>query len=421
MATGYHSGSSSNFASRLSKAGRAAIAVSQPSAVDKAANQSRALDKPPHAEDPSAVKRCRPSTQTFRSAFPAIGAAARMTVFGSKPQQPKHAPLCPPPVSNMRLLETMCRSLAELPEEPCLNVFLQLDSASLCSLDAVCRLTRSINNSSIGPWRELGKVLFNGVEIEREGVFEAVARRCSKNNRLAAPIDWKGRYLKFRRDLPTFRHPFSGRVITTIDNPDEVVYCKCMVRKCCENDQAAMKTGAGVYIEVAVLGNPDNVSVALIDFEAGGHSSVTFSPDTGAVIRERKIQEVPRKVEGAYVQPLPALPNKNGGFKGSVGIYVLAGHLAFLRKRSVEDESQDGSTAAEIWESTGFVTDLSWAEGQCITPCLAFRDEGAYHVRMVRVGSDPPLALGKPPAKYDEGRWTGLDWEAEGEDNDDGE
>jgi hypothetical protein len=167
-------------------------------------------------------------------------------------------------------------------------------------------------------------------------------------------------------------------------------------------------SGIGVYIEIEVLTNPDNLSLAVVDFEAGGHSSVTFSPDTGAVIRERKVQEVPRKVEGAYIQPLAAmLPGRR--FEGSVGLYLYAGHLAFLRRCTSDAAGQEPGT----WESTGFVTDLSWAEGRCLTPCLAFRDEGTYNVKIVTVDSAPPLPLEHAPNSYDEARWSGLDWEAE--------
>merc|ERR1719188_228628 len=86
-----------------------------------------------------------------------------------------------------------------------------------------------------------------------------------------------------------------------------------------------------VYLEVEVLANPDNVSLAVVDFEAGGCSSVTFSPDTGAVIRERKVREAPRRVEGAYIQPLPSLP-PGQAFFGLLGLYLFQGNLAFFRR-----------------------------------------------------------------------------------------
>lgn len=41
------------------------------------------------------------------------------------------------------------------------------------------------------------------------------------------------------------------------------------------------------------------------------------------------------------------------------------------------------------------MSDLAWAEGRRLTPCLAFRDEGAYRVRVVTVGAKPPIVLQK--------------------------
>ncbi|CAK0799714.1 unnamed protein product [Prorocentrum cordatum] len=70
------------------------------------------------------------------------------------------------------------------------------------------------------------------------------------------------------------------------------------------------------------------------------------------------------------------------------------------------------------WESTGFVSDLGWAEGRRLTPCLAFRDEGAYRVRVVCVGTHPPIPPeggGGSESEEAEGEneagWSGFDWE----------
>jgi hypothetical protein len=218
-------------------------------------------------------------------------------------------------------------------------------------------------------------------------------------------LDWKGRYNRFQRELRTFQPPFVGREIYQVRNQDEVAYCRCMLRADLLNKESA----SGVYIEFQVIANPDNLSLALVDFDAGGHSSVTFSPDTGAVIREKKVREVPRKVEGAYIQPLAAtLPGSR--FEGSFGLYLYAGHLAFLRRCT-----NNAAAGQELcmWESTGFVTDLTWAECQCLSPCLAFRDEGNYQVKIATVSSTPPLPFGEPPSTYDETRWSSLDWEAD--------
>jgi len=273
-------------------------------------------------------------------------------------------------------------------------------------------------------------------------------------------VDWKGRYAQFRTDVPTFCAPFGTSLIASITHPDEVAYFRC--RLC--TDIVDERSAHGVYMEVEVLANPDNLSMAVVDFEAGGCSSVTFSPDTGAVIRERKIREAPRKVDGAYIQPLPTVPPRQR-FHGLMGLYLHQGQLAFFRRcytRAADDggeaavgaggvamaqaseaaQSHEPLRAAAVqhtgdegqrreqldansgsvsdvegfeigpWETTGFVSDLSWAEGRRLTPCLAFRDEGTYHVRIVRVGPCPPLNLEHLSAEAEaELGWSGFDWE----------
>merc|ERR1711972_1155807 len=105
-----------------------------------------------------------------------------------------------------------------------------------------------------------------------------------------------------------FREPFNGSEITCVDQADEIAYSRCKMRADILGAARGCTGGHGLYMEVEVGANPDNVSLAVVDFEGGGCSSVTFSPDTGAVIRERKVREAPRKVDGAYIQPLPTVP-----------------------------------------------------------------------------------------------------------------
>jgi hypothetical protein len=208
--------------------------------------------------------------------------------------------------------------------------------------------------------------------------------------------------------VPTFCAPFGGPEIVSVAHPDEVAYFRCRLRT------DILHASHGIYLEVEVLANPDNLSMAVVDFEAGGCSSVTFSPDTGAVIREMKVREAPRKVEGAYIQPLPMVP-PGRRFHGHMGLYLHEGRLAFLRRCAVSPPVEAGSSATagpqELgpWETTGFVSDLGWAKGRRLTPCLAFRDEGAYRVRVVAVGAVPPLDVEKGPEG--DGGWSGFDWE----------
>lgn len=318
----------------------------------------------------------------------------------------------PGDITNAGFAGSAHTTLAELAEGPYFDIAQRLDASTLCRADATCRLLRQLNRAHVGPWRSLGARAFHGMELERDGIFE-LAERDSGNGEAGrmklARVDWKGRYGRFRAEVPTFRAPFSGGEITTVRHPDEVAYCRCRLR----TDLLEDASESGVYLEVEVLSNPDNLSLAVVDFEAvaaGGRSSVTFSPDTGAIIRERKVREAPRRVEGAYIQPLSTTP-PGQRFEGSMGLYLQGGHLAFFR-RCVSKAIDGGEPEVGPWESTGFITDLTWAEGRRLTPCLAFRDEGSYKVRVVRVGSEPPMPPQRTSMAYEEASWSGLDWEA---------
>merc|ERR1719253_1362384 len=165
---------------------------------------------------------------------------------------------------------------------------------------------------------------------------------CIVNGRKLARIDWKSRFRRFCAEVPTFCAPFHGPQITSVAHPDEVAYFRC--RLC--TDILDEGCEHGVYLEVEVCLNPDNLSMAVVDFEAGGCSSVTFSPDTGAVIRERKVREAPRKVEGAYIQPLPTVP-PGRRFHGLMGLYLHRGRIAFFRRcMGGLTEPQDTSSPA---------------------------------------------------------------------------
>lgn len=356
--------------------------------------------------------------------------------------------------------------LADLAEGPYFTLALMLDASALCSTDASCRLLRQLNRANMGPWRALGDTAFHGIELEREGTFEKPeldkAEIVVCGGRKLARMDWKGRYHHFRKDVPTFCSPFHGQEINTVAHPDEVAYFRS--RLC--TDVLSEEFVQGIYLEVDVVSNPDNLSMAVVDFEDGGCSSVTFSPDTGAVIRERKVREAPRKVEGEYIQPLPSVPPTRP-FHGFMGLYLHRGRLAFFRRcelnrpegqqsenvsigyglqefnslsSSHREAAQIGSPPARPvrprpdsrrrlgpWETTGFVSDFSWAEGRRLTPCLAFRDEGAYRVRIVAVGAKPPIPVPVPPRQAnstwippgvarsaDSAGWSGFDWEVGG-------
>eukprot|EP00913_Durusdinium_trenchii_P025601 g24029.t1 len=189
-------------------------------------------------------------------------------------------------------------SLPELAEGP-----MMLDANTLCRSDATCRLLCQLNGANAGPWRALGGRMFHGMELEHEGIFESSEEALHLELEMATPagsgrkqarVDWKGRYMKFKNEVPTFRDPFRGGQIKSIRTPDDVAYCKCRLR----SDLLCADSQRGVYLEVEVVSNPDNLSLAVVDFESGGRSSVTFSPDTGAVIREKKLRESPSTLAG---------------------------------------------------------------------------------------------------------------------------
>ena len=98
-----------------------------------------------------------------------------------------------------------------------------------------------------------------------------------------------------------------------VSRPDALAYCKCRLR----TDVLAAPSVPGVYMEVDVRSNADNMSLAVMDFEGGGTSSVTFSPETGAVLRERKVKEAPRVIEGSYMHLLPQ-NMRSRRFEGSI-------------------------------------------------------------------------------------------------------
>jgi len=314
-------------------------------------------------------------------------------------------------------------TLADLADGPYHVIASQLDAASLLAVDSVCRLTRELNRAAGGPWHILGKRTFHGLEVDGEDLFEGpeeskpspsaalepLLRRPASN----AHFDWKVRYGRFRQEVRMFRSPFVGSEINEIEQADEIAYCRCKLR----SDFLSVGD-VGVYLEVDVHTNSDNVSLAVVDFEGGGCSSVTFSPDTGAVIRERKVREAPRKVEGAYIQPLTTITSGQG-FVGSMGLYLCGGHLAFFRRHTMPASEEGKEPEVSPWASTGFVTDLSWAEGRQLTPCLAFRDVGTYHVQITYVGATPPLVTERTTSAYDESSWRSLHWDAGEQDGQD--
>lgn len=182
---------------------------------------------------------------------------------------------------------------------------------------------------------------------------------------------------------------FEKRKIVKVLQADEVAYtCGMLDKREIESHKCQL------FMEVKIDQNADNLSLAIVDFDQGGKSSVTFSPDTGAVIRETKIQESPRKVAGSYIQPL--MRNRES-FEGKMAILIRHGLLCFYRQYWYREKDANGVTKKDgrithygPYECTGYCTDFSWAHSNYLTPCIAFRDTGAYHAEVLQfaVGDD---------------------------------
>jgi hypothetical protein len=98
-------------------------------------------------------------------------------------------------------------------------------------------------------------------------------------------------------------------------------------------------------------------------------------------------------------------------FHGLMGLYLHCGRLAFYR-RCDPAPGEDGHGQPGQWETTGFISDLLWAEGRRLTPCLALRDAGNYHVRIVKVCTQPPRQPAETSNSGEGSEWNDLDWEA---------
>lgn len=313
-------------------------------------------------------------------------------VVAASPQAARRE--CPPAEAEDAVLSTSL--LDYLATGPYLCIASYLDAFGLCQLDAACGQFRGFNNLPAGPWHALGNSAYYGMELDVVGGFQSFGQV-----RAGHAENWKARWDLFRRSTAGFSSPYLGKEILQVDSPDEVAYCRCRLR----TDLLALQPNTGIYVEVEVSANVDNLSLAVVDFEGGGRSSVTFSPETGAVLRECKVQETPRAIEGKYIHLLP--PAAVGRrFLGSVGLYLQGGQLAFFRRWRAEVLGR--GTKERAWETTGFCTDLKWAQGERLSLCLAFRDSGPYRVAISKVGTDVPFVPQQSAKAYQDSKWKRL-------------
>ena len=205
------------------------------------------------------------------------------------------------------------------------------------------------------------------------------------------------RFFEIKRSLFLFRGcglGMSPRKIFTTLIDDEIVYFNI---RFAHNAQP-------VYVEITVDENSDNFSLALVDFDDGGRSSITFSPDTGVVIKEKKVIGAGGKVEGLFSFPLKPSSVFGDRFVGRVGIFCINGKVAFTRK----------SRGSDWWETTQFCAQLSWLEAGLLTPCIAFRDKGIYEVCISDVGREAPITCSDNSKLLDDstkGDWQDMDWD----------
>jgi len=285
--------------------------------------------------------------------------------------------------------------LASLAAGPYLGIASCLDAWDLSQADATCRQLRAVNNLTTGPWQSLGERTYRGMELEVVGSYQSFEQDHAGNSE-----NWKARWNLFRQAIPSFSSPFTGPEILRVATSDVVAYCRCRLR----TDILALHPDKGVYIEVDISANADNLSLAVVDFDGGGQSSVTFSPETGAVLRECRVRDSSVEIEGTYIHLLPSAGTGHR-FQGTLGLYLKGGHLAFFRRWQGVIA---GNRVQGAWESTGFCTDLKWAQGKRLSVCLAFRDSGPYRVSISKIGTDVPFPP-KPSAEaYQETRWSRL-------------
>ncbi len=179
------------------------------------------------------------------------------------------------------------------------------------------------------------------------------------------------RYINSVSFLHSFRVPFQGETLLSTHCWDEVAYLNCALRV---NQLSNMKPDAGVYIELSVESISDHLSLSLVDFDGAGTSSLTFSPDCGAVIQETKSYDE-QLVHGQYSAVLGVCRGFGKKTESRMAVFISStGDVTFMRR------------AHDQWESTGVISNLTWVIGGILTPCVAFRRQGAYNVRIRAVG-----------------------------------
>ena len=152
---------------------------------------------------------------------------------------------------------------------------------------------------------------------------------------------------------------------TTVQEAFGMASSRCTLR----TDLLGVGCGTGVYMEVEVVTNPDSVRIGLV--HRPSRQCEWFDPGSGLV----RIHSSEKRNRFYAKERIPSLRTQGRGFEGFMGVYIREGRIAFFRRQ------------AELgpWETTGFVSDLSWVDGERLTLFVRFGEEGIYHVRMACV------------------------------------
>ena len=194
----------------------------------------------------------------------------------------------------------------------------------------------------------------------------------------------------------SFRSPFKRNQIRRVNKPHSVAYLSLSVHL--PKLKQMNNKSLGVYCEFHVHANPDSLSLSIVDFHGGGSSSLTFSPDTGVVILEKKSHKQ-NSVTGRFARVLPPCPSFASTANTRLSLFVASDlSVEFFRRCGTQ------------WDCTGPVCDSSWVTGEQITPCIAFRECGPYKVTLRKYSVCHRPLVGN--MKSDAPVWKSLDGSA---------
>ena len=203
-----------------------------------------------------------------------------------------------------------------------------------------------------------------------------------------------GTYRELLYETTLFRDPHGTNSLGFIYTGEEVAYFKAGIR--------LDSVTEGILIEVWVHFESNSLSISFVDFDGKGSSSVTFSPNEGFVIKERKLLMDSNTVDGQYAEcmsPSPKFGKRKTGAR--IGMYL---------DRNLGIEFFRSTTKRRI-ETTGIISDCSWVHGGVVTPCVSFSGPGKYDVRIetMRVMNRPKSwpRLKKTEQSYE---WKNTSW-----------